>query len=77
MADNTQMTEKERGLFSLLHGLSGLLVAVVLLLSIVAALTYFGIGVQSENATNYYKIDQSLDGLKANSPDNYKLRSNE
>lgn len=77
MADNTQMTEKERGIFSLMHGLFGMLIAVVLLLSIVGVLTFFGIKAQSDNATKYYKIDQSLDGLKANSPDNYKLRSNE
>lgn len=77
MADNTQMTEKERGIFSVMHGLFGMLIAVVLLLFIVGILTYFGIGAQSENATKYYKIDQSLDGLKANSSDNYKLRTNE
>ena len=40
MAGNTQMNDSERGIFSLIHGISGMLIAVVLLLSI---LRYFNI----------------------------------
>ena len=29
MAENSQMNENERGLFSLLHGITGMLIAVV------------------------------------------------
>ncbi len=34
MAGNTQMNDNERGIFSLLHGITGMLIATVLLLSI-------------------------------------------
>ena len=74
MAGNTQMNESERGLFSLVHGISGMLVAVVLLLSILGTLTYFAIVTQQENAEKYYEINQDLHALKMNSPDNYKMR---
>jgi hypothetical protein len=74
MAGNTQMQESERGLFTL-NGITGYLIAVVLLLSILTVLTISAISVQKANAENYYTIDQSLDGLKFNSSDNYKLRT--
>lgn len=79
MAGNTQMNENERGIFKL-NGISGMLVAVVLLLSILAILVVNSVLVQQREATNYYKINQSLDGLKANSADNhtqYQLVGNE
>ncbi len=72
MAGNTQMNENERGVFSLLHGITGMLVATVLLLLILGVLTVLGIGVQANNATNYYEINQDLNGLKFKSPDNHK-----
>ncbi len=73
MAGNTQIDPKtEGGLFSLMHGITGYLVAVVLLLSILGVLTVLGIGAQANNATNYYEINQDLNGLKFNSPDNHK-----
>ncbi|RXJ87418.1 DUF4006 family protein [Arcobacter sp. CECT 8985] len=72
MSGNTQMNENERGIFSLLHGITGMLIATVLLLAILVGLTYFAINVQQDESTNFYKINQNLDGLKANSPDNYK-----
>ena len=73
MAGNTQIDPKtEGGLFSLMHGITGYLVAVVLLLSILGVLTVLGIGVQANNATNYYEINQDLNGLKFKSPDNHK-----
>lgn len=72
MAGNTQMNDNERGLFSLLHGITGMLIATVLLLTILGVLVYNAIVVQQNEATNYYKINQELSGLKANSPDNHK-----
>jgi hypothetical protein len=39
-----------------LNGLTGGLIATALLLSILAVLTYFAMGVQTANSTNYYKI---------------------
>jgi succinate dehydrogenase/fumarate reductase cytochrome b subunit len=76
MTANTQMNENERGIFSLLHGITGMLVATTLLLSILGALTYFAIATQQENATNFYSINQDLDGLKMNSPENHKMWKN-
>ncbi len=72
MAGNTQMNEHERGLFSLIHGITGMLIATVLLLSILAFLTINAIAVQQKNAENFYEINQDLHGLKANSPENHK-----
>ncbi len=72
MAGNTQMNDNERGIFSLLHGITGMLIATVLLLSILGVLSYYAIVVQQNEAQNFYKINQSLDGLKLNSSDNYK-----
>ena len=51
MAGNTQMNENERGVFAL-HGVTGMLVAVVLLLSILAFLVINAVGVQQREATN-------------------------
>ncbi|MCT7909346.1 DUF4006 family protein [Arcobacter lacus] len=79
MAGNTQMNENERGIFKL-NGISGMLVAVVLLLTILAVLVVNAVLVQQREATNYYKINQDLNGLKANSADNhtqYQLVGNE
>ena len=73
MAGNTQMNDSERGLFSLVHGITGMLVATVLLLSILGVLTFFAIGTQQANAENYYEINQDLHGLKMNSPENHKM----
>lgn len=70
MAGNTQMNENERGIFKL-NGISGMLVAVVLLLSILAFLTVNGLKVQQNEASNFYKINQDLNGLKMNSADNH------
>ena len=71
MAGNTQMNENERGIFKL-NGITGMLVAVVLLLSILGILTFNGLKVQQNEASNFYKINQDLNGLKMNSTDNYK-----
>jgi len=78
MAGNTQIDPKtEGGLFSLLHGLTGFAVAVVLLLSILGVLTFLAITVQSEQATNFYSVNHDLDALKMNSLDNMSHRKNQ
>lgn len=76
MAGNTQMNDSERGLFSLIHGITGMLIATALLLSILAFLTVNAISVQNANAENYYEIDQDLHGLKMISPENHKKWTN-
>lgn len=69
MAANTQLNEKERGVFSI-HGVTGMLIATVLLLSILGVLTILGLGAQQSQAQNFYKVNQDLNGLKFNSKDN-------
>lgn len=67
MAENTS-----RSVFSI-HGITGMLIATVLLLSILAFLTLNAIGVQQANATNAYDptpITGSLDNVKMKSTDN-------
>jgi len=71
MAGNTQMNENERGIFKL-NGITGMLVAVVLLLSILGFLVFNALIVQQREASNFYKINQDLNGLKMNSSDNHK-----
>lgn len=67
--------DKEGGLFSFIHGLTGYLISVGLLVAIVIGLTIWSIKVQKDNAMNYYSINQDImNGLKANSPENYKMR---
>ena len=73
MAGNTQMNENERGLFSLVHGITGMLIATVLLLSILGVLSYFAVVTQQANAENFYEINQDLNALKMNSPENHKM----
>ena len=73
MAGNTQMTDNERGMFSLLHGITGMLIAVVLLLSILGALTYFAVVTQQANAENFYEVNQDLNALKMNNSENHKM----
>jgi hypothetical protein len=70
----TQMDENERGIFAV-NGISGMLIATVLLLSILGGLTYFSVVTQKNNAEIYYDINQDLDGLKFNSSSNHKLRT--
>jgi len=78
MAGNTQIDPKtEGGLFSLLHGLTGYFIAVALLLTILGVLTTLAIQTQQANATNFYSINQDLNGLKMNSPENHTMWKNE
>ena len=77
MAGNTQIDpQTEGGLFSLIHGLTGYAVAVVLLLSILGVLTYLAISVQNEQSTNFYTVNHDLDALKKNSLENINYRKN-
>lgn len=48
---------ENRSIFAL-DGISGMLIATVLLLSILAGLTVLGINAQQNNAANFYKIDK-------------------
>jgi hypothetical protein len=74
MAGNTQMNENERGVFSLLHGVTGMLIATVLLLTILGVLTVLSVGTQAANAENTYSVDQDINKLKfiAPSEEQYK-----
>ncbi len=69
MAENTS-----RGLFTL-SGITGMLIATLLLLSILAYLTMSAISVQRAEAKHYYDpapIVNSLDNVKMISKDNAK-----
>ena len=46
---------ENRSIFAL-DGITGMLIATVLLLIILAVLTVMGLGVQQENATNFYDV---------------------
>jgi hypothetical protein len=59
---------ENRSVFAL-NGLTGGLIATVLLLSILAGLTVLAIGAQSANATNFYDIKDET-SIKMNSVDN-------
>ena len=52
---------ENRSVFAL-DGITGMLIATVLLLSILAVLTVLGLGVQNANATNFYDVkdEQSI-----------------
>ncbi|WP_294958243.1 DUF4006 family protein [Sulfurovum sp.] len=70
MAENTN-----RSVFAL-NGVTGMLIATVLLLSILVFLTVWGLGVQQKSATNPYNpapIVNSLDNVKMISKDNAKF----
>ena len=61
---------ENRSVFAL-DGVTGMLIATVLLLSILAFLTIQALGVQNANASNYYDIkDES--SIRMNSVDNAK-----
>jgi len=47
---------ENRGLF-VLDGITGMLIATVLLLGILAGLTVLGLSAQNANANNFYKIE--------------------
>lgn len=57
-----------RSVFAL-DGITGMLIATVLLLSILAGLTVWGLGVQQGSATNFYQVENEKD-IKMFSADN-------
>ncbi len=59
---------ENRGLF-VLDGITGMLIATALLLSILAGLTVWGLGVQQANSANYYYLENPQD-IKMISTDN-------
>ena len=59
---------ENRSIFAL-DGITGMLIATVLLLSILAGLTVWSLGVQKANATNFYDI-KNEQSIKMNSVDN-------
>jgi len=61
---------ENRSIFAL-NGITGMLIAVVLLLSILGVLTYLSVATQAANASNYYKIDNEKE-IKMFSTDNAK-----
>ncbi|OUT10827.1 N- methylation [Campylobacter concisus] len=64
------MENKNRNIFAL-NGISGYLVAVLLLLSILGVLTYIGIGLQKDVATKPYSL-KNASSIEMKSVDNAK-----
>jgi hypothetical protein len=65
---------ENRSIFAL-DGITGMLIATVLLLSILAGLTVWGLGVQQGSATNFYQIENEKD-IKMFSTENAAHRVN-
>jgi hypothetical protein len=63
---------ENRSVFAL-NGITGMLIATVLLLSILAGLTVWGIGVQNANMTKFYEIKDEKQ-IKMISTENAKHR---
>ena len=64
---------ENRSVFAL-DGVTGMLIATVLLLSILAFLTVNAMSVQNANADNFYKWNSDIEkSIKTNSVDNAKL----
>ncbi len=64
------MENKNRNIFAL-NGISGYLVAVLLLLSILGVLTYIGIGLQKDVVTKPYSL-KDASSIEMKSVDNAK-----
>jgi len=65
---------ENRSIFAL-DGITGMLIATVLLLSILGFLTILGLGAQQNNATNYYQIEKEKE-IKMFSAENAEHRVN-
>lgn len=65
---------ENRSVFAL-DGVTGMLVATVLLLSILVGLTIWGLNVQNANATTYYKIkdEQSIKMISTDNAKHYEI----
>lgn len=64
-------TNSNRSVFCRLDGMLGMVIATLLLLSILAGLTTWAIGVQQGSADNYYQIENEQT-IRMNSVDNVK-----
>ena len=64
------MEENKRSIFAL-NGITGMLIATVLLITVLVVLTVLGLGVQQSEASNFYEIKDAKE-LKTNSIDNAK-----
>ncbi len=64
-------TNSNRSVFCRLDGMLGMVVATLLLLSILAGLTMWAIGVQQASADNYYQIEDEQ-SIRMNSVENVK-----
>jgi len=64
------MEESKRSIFAL-NGITGMLIATVLLIAILVVLTILGLGVQQKEASNFYEIKDAKE-LKSISTDNAK-----
>lgn len=65
---------ENRSIFAL-DGITGMLIATVLLLSILGFLTILGLGAQQNNATNYYQVEKEKE-IKMFSTENAEHRVN-
>jgi hypothetical protein len=65
---------ENRSVFAL-DGVTGMLIATVLLLSILAGLTVWGLGVQNANATKFYQINDeaSIKMISTENSNHYEL----
>lgn len=73
------MENQDRNVFGL-HGVTGMLIATLLLISILIGLTVWNISIQSAEATNYYSLDQDINSIKAidsNNSDYYILSADQ
>ncbi len=66
---------ENRSIFSL-SGISGMLIATLLLLSILAGLTVWAINAQQDSATKFYEIEdvQNLEMINQNNVSHYKIK---
>lgn len=65
---------ESRSIFSL-DGITGMLIATCLLLSILAGLTYLAITTQQDTATKYYEIENvhDLEKINKDNANHYKI----
>jgi len=66
------MEEKNNKKMYGLNGLLGYIIIIVVLLSILFILGYNALKIQQRESTNYYKINQELDGLSTKDTQNHK-----
>jgi competence protein ComGC len=73
MAGNREMQENERNVFGL-HGVVGMLIATLLLISILIGLSIASLTIQANEATNVYKLESTqLNMIDESNKDHYQL----